>query len=267
MLNLVERYYDLSSLNEWARHEVHRTEYAVTWRALRDHLPPAPATLLDCGGGPGRYAVELARLGYDVALFDLSQGNLSVARTQAHAAHVTLSAYEQGNATDLTRFADASFDAVLMMGPLYHLPTAAERETAVREAYRVLKPGGVFCSAYISLYAMVRFLCKEDPEALLRDPQRLAAFWQTGLMQPQRGDGTEFLGYLIPPTDVKPLVEGAGFRVRTLLGVEGLSSMIDDKLNTLQGELWDAWVDLNYKVSSDPSLHGGCEHLLCIAQK
>jgi S-adenosylmethionine-dependent methyltransferase len=267
MMNLVERFYDLSSLNEWARHDQHRTEYAVTWRALKDHLPSAPATVLDCGGGPGRYAIELATHGYNVTLFDLSQGNLSVAKTQAHAANVTLTAYELGTATDLSRFVDNSFDAVLMLGPLYHLPTATERETAVREAYRVLKPGGVFFSAHISFYAMLRYLCKEDPERIVREPERVKAFLETHLLQPRLSDGTEFLAYLISPTDIKPLVESAGFNVRTLLGVEGLSSMIDDKLNALQGEMWEAWVDLNYKVASDASLHGGVEHLLCVAEK
>jgi len=54
----------------------HRTEFAVTMRALADHLPPPPARVLDCGGGPGRYAIELARQGYEVTLFDLSAGCL-----------------------------------------------------------------------------------------------------------------------------------------------------------------------------------------------
>jgi hypothetical protein len=52
-----------------------------------------------------------------------------------------------------------------------------------------------------------------------------------------------------------------------MLAAEGLSSMIDDKLNEAQGELWEAWVDLNYRVAADPSLQGGCEHLLAVAEK
>ncbi len=267
MLNLIERYYDLSSLNEWERLERHRLEYAVTLRALRDHLPPAPAMVLDCGGGPGRYAIELARQGYAVTLFDLSAGNLSVARTQAHAANATLAGYEQGNAIDLSRFADNLFEAVLLMGPLYHLTEAADREAALREAHRVLKPGGVLVSAFISYYAALRYYCKYDPEALLRDRERIEGFWGSGTFLPVQGDGTEFLAHFIRPTDVRPPIEAAGFRVRTVLAAEGLASMIDDKLNAAQGELWEAWVDLNYRVAADPSLHGGCEHLLAIAEK
>lgn len=263
----IERFYDLSSANEWARLERHRTEYAVTKRALKDHLPPPPARLLDCGGGPGRYAIELAKQGYAVTLFDLSSINLSWARTQAYAANVTLDGYEYGSASDLGRFADESFDAVLMLGPLYHLIELKDREAALRQSYRVLKPGGVLFAAFISQYAGLRFLLKEDPEFLARSPERVAAFWQTGSFPPERGDGTEFIAYFIPPAEVRPLIERAGLVVHTVLGVEGLASMIDDRLNTLEGEVWERWVEINYRLAADPGLHGACEHLLCVAEK
>ena len=46
----------------------HRTEFAVTKRALADYLPPPPARILDCGGGPGYYAIALTQQGYEVTL-------------------------------------------------------------------------------------------------------------------------------------------------------------------------------------------------------
>src|SRR5258706_16089973 len=132
MQSLIQHYYDLSATTEWARLERYRTEYAVTLRALQDYLPKPPSSILDCGGGPGRYAIELARLGYSVSLFDLSQISLSLARTNAHAANVSLAAYEHGSATDLSRFRDSSFDSVLLLGPLYHLTEAKDRELALQ---------------------------------------------------------------------------------------------------------------------------------------
>ena len=98
----VANLYDSMSEREWARMDRHRTEFYVTLRALREHLPPPPARVLDCGGGPGRYAVELARWGYDVTLFDLSTGNLALAREKAAEAGVTLAGFEQGTALDLS---------------------------------------------------------------------------------------------------------------------------------------------------------------------
>ncbi len=267
MLNRIERYYDLSSATEWARLEKYRTEYAVTLRALKDYLPAPPAQLLDCGGGPGRYAIELARQGYTVTLFDLSRINLSFARTQAYAANVTLAAYEHGTATDLNRFADNSFDIVLLLGPLYHLTVAAEREVALREAHRVLRPSGVIAVAFITRYAFLRYLLKERPEELSERAAELETFCQTGVLPAALTRDGEFIAHLIPPAEARPLVEAAGFRIKAGLGVEGLSTLIDDKLNMLQGEAWEAWVELNYQTAADPSLHGASDHLLVLAEK
>ena len=123
----IAAFYDQDPQHEWERMERHRTEFAVTLRALQEYLPPPPAAILDCGGGPGRYAIELARRGYAVILFDLSEGNLALARQKAEEAGVTLAGYEHGSALDLVRFADQTFDAVLLLGPLYHLVEEAER--------------------------------------------------------------------------------------------------------------------------------------------
>ncbi len=141
--NPVERYYDAGAQGEWERQDRNRTEFAVTWRALDDYLPKPPAAVLDVGGGPGRYSVGLARRGYAVTLFDLARNNLDFAQAKAAEAGAALAGCVQGNALDMSRFADASFDAVLLMGPLYHLLELDQRRTAVREACRVLKPGGV----------------------------------------------------------------------------------------------------------------------------
>lgn len=82
-MGYVAVHYDAHPEHEWERLQRHRTEFAVTLRALDTYLPPPPATILDIGGGPGRYAIELARLGYEVTLLDLSQANLALAKDKA----------------------------------------------------------------------------------------------------------------------------------------------------------------------------------------
>ncbi len=83
-------------------------------------------------GGPGRYAITLAQRGYSVTLFDLSPDLFSMARQRAADAGVVLMGLDQGTATDLTRYPDAKFDAVLLMGPLYHLLDGDDRRKAQR---------------------------------------------------------------------------------------------------------------------------------------
>ncbi len=261
----VERAYDADPQREWARLERHRTELALTRRALHEHLPPPPARVLDCGGGPGRYAIELAGLGYAVTLFDLSAACLRLAEEQAAASGVTLAAYAHGTATDLSRFADASFAAVLLMGPLYHLLEENERRQALAEAYRVLRPGGVLFASFITRYAGLRWAAVNAPTWPLENPELNELVLASGRQPPRAEPG--FVAYFAHPTEVVPLCQGAGFAVVTVLGVEGVISMIESGVNVLSGAAWDLWVDLNYRLAADPTIHGGNEHLLVVAVK
>jgi ubiquinone/menaquinone biosynthesis C-methylase UbiE len=264
----VERLYDKDPQYEWDRLHRHRTELAVTLRALREHLPPPPARVLDCGGGPGRFSIELTKLGYEVTLFDLSTGNLRMAREKAAEARASIARYERGTAIDLSHFADESFDTVLLMGPLYHLLEEKDRRRALAEARRVLCPGGLLFAAFITRYAPVRYTAAHDMATWPADkPDELESILERGLQPPQGEPGSTFVAYFCRPQEVAPLLRGAGFEIVSLLGVEGLVSMIEEHVNELTGEAWESWVEINYRAAADPAIHGGVEHLLAIAVK
>ena len=263
----VAQLYDSMPEREWARMNRHRTEFYVTLRALREHLPPPPARVLDCGGGPGRYAVELAGWGYDVTLFDLSTANLELAREKAAEAGVTLAGVEQGTALDLARFADSSFEAVLLMGPLYHLFEVVERRRALAEARRVLKPGGPLFAAFISRYAAHRDAAFRYPTEPVDRPGLYERIEADGVLPPATSGDPTFTAYFARPEEVAPLCWEAGFEVATVLGAEGLVSVIENQaVNALSGQAWDWWAEANWRTASDPSLHGAVEHLLVVAR-
>ncbi len=263
----VRSYYDQQPEHEWQRLERRRTEYAVTLRALREYLPSPPAQVLDCGGGPGHYAIELARRGYQITLFDLSSGNLNFAHEKAALACVSLAGYEQGTATDLSRFPDDGFDAVLLMGPLYHLLEEEARQKALFEAQRVLKAGGVLFAAFISRYAPMRYSAVEDPAWLWQQAEEARMILETGNRPPLPGDVSAFIAHFTHPSEVLPLMQKSRLEVVTVLAVEGLLSKIEDKVNQLSGTAWEAWVNLNYQAAGDPCIQGCVENLLAIAVK
>ena len=262
----VEGFYDNSAEREWQRLERHRTEYSVTMRALTEYLPPPPARVLDVGGGPGRYSITLTQMGYGVTLLDLSRGLLEFARAKAGEYGVSLESYVHGNALDLSSFSEGRFDAVLLMGPLYHLVRAEERQRAVAEAYNTLRRGGVVFASAITRYAPIRSAAVNGPDWILERQPPASELLSTG-MYISAPDGPFTDAYFAMPTEVAPLLEGAGFETLDLIGCEGVISLIEEAVNETTGKLWEAWVDLNYRLGKDPSVHGAVEHLLYIGRK
>lgn len=127
-------------------------EYFVTMHYIHKFLQPG-ARVLEIGAGTGRYSVALAKEGYRVSAVELVESNLDVLKKNA-AGLDNLEAF-QGDALDLGRFADGSFDVTLCFGPMYHLYEAAEQHRALDEAIRVTKPGGILLVAFLSAHAII----------------------------------------------------------------------------------------------------------------
>jgi ubiquinone/menaquinone biosynthesis C-methylase UbiE len=260
----IEAFYDAKVDYEWHRLERHKLEYRITSRNLQTFLRPG-SRVLDVGGGPGRYSIDLARQGHQVTLLDLSQKNVDFAKARAAEAGAPVAAFVHGNALDLTRYADNYFDAVLLMGPLYHLVDEKDRQQALAEAYRVLKPDGVLFAAFISRFAVVIDTLKDEPSPLNLDEMR--GYLRTGI-NPGSDDLEGFTAaYFMHPSAVKPLMEGAGFHTRRISAVEGPVAANEARINQLPDAEFDRWVDLVYELGTDPTMWGATEHLLYVGTK
>jgi ubiquinone/menaquinone biosynthesis C-methylase UbiE len=233
-------------------------------RALKEFLPPAPAKLVDIGGGPGRYSIELARQGYRVTLVDLSESNLALARQKVTEAGVALDGFIHANALDLSSLPSETFNAAILMGPLYHLLTADERHRALCETRRLLRPGGKVFAAFITRFAPFRDAAQKNQDWVHKDPAYAEHLMKTGVHN--NGDGFTD-AYFAHPDEVTPLAEGAGFTSLRLMSCEGVVASCEDYINTLTGKDWEIWADFNYQFSQDPSLLGASAHLLYIGCK
>jgi S-adenosylmethionine-dependent methyltransferase len=268
-LDEIEAFYDRNAQNEWDRLDRHRTEFAITLRAFEEHMPPPPLDVLDIGGGPGRYSIALAKRGYKVTLMDLSKRCLEFAKGKALESGIELTDYRHGTALDLSTFLDESFGVVVLMGPLYHLLEEDRRLRAIREARRVLKSNGLLFATIITRYAPVRWAAKNEPELVEQERKIL----ETGIWRPSL-DGTPSQArvgftdsYFANPVEMRQLMESEKFETLDLVACEGVISLIEEKVNELPGPVFDAWVELNYKLSEDPGVHGGAEHLLYVGRK
>jgi SAM-dependent methyltransferase len=246
-----------------------RLEFTRTCEVISRHLPPAPAVVLDVGGGPGVYALWLAGLGHEVHLSDPVPLHVEQARRgSAERPDRPLASAAVGDARMLDR-PDASADAVLMLGPLYHLTDRADRLAAWREARRVLKPGGVVLAAAIS-----RFASTLDGLRLgLFDDPAFARIAEQDLLDGQHRNPTGDPRYFTTtffhlPDELRGEAEEAGLTHEATLGVEGPGWLLQD---------FDRWWDdparrerllaVARAVEAAPSLLGVSAHLLAVARK
>jgi SAM-dependent methyltransferase len=138
-LSVLREYYDSGVERMRLDSALWIIEFERTKEILTRHLPNVPATVADIGGGPGRYAVWLAQAGYDVIHRDIVPLHVDQARVAADAAGIATDTDVDARSLDLT---DATVDCVLLLGPLYHLTHRDDRLRALREAHRVVRPGG-----------------------------------------------------------------------------------------------------------------------------
>jgi SAM-dependent methyltransferase len=261
-------YYGEGKEEERLRASLGRLERIRTREIMERHLPPAPSRLLDVGGGTGVYAFPLADRGYQVHLIDPVPLHVERARALSSTLAAPLVSADVGDARHLD-VADATFDVVLLLGPLYHLTDRRDRVTALAEARRVLVPGGLLLSAYISRFASA---CDGIQEGALRDPAFAANVERDltdGIHQNPTTRSEWFTtAYFHRPEEIQPEIEEAGLRFDKLIAVEGPGWMSQDL---------DAWLDdraarerllqVLRRLETEPSLTGSSAHLLAVARR
>jgi SAM-dependent methyltransferase len=260
--DVVEHY---QSEREEDRLQRHQLELVRTQEVLRRHLPPPPARVLDVGGATGVHARWLLADGYEVHLVDLAPRHVEVAVAELGDGGLT---GEVGDARQL-RFADAEFDVVLLLGPLYHLVERDDRLRALQEAGRVVRPGGLVAVAAISRFAS---LFDGLARQFLFDPAFRA------IVDGDLADGHHVnpddhpdwftTAFFHHPDELRDEIAESGLALLELVGVEGLATWL--------AALEPRWADPGDRavivesarlVESEPSLLGLSPHLLAVATR
>jgi ubiquinone/menaquinone biosynthesis C-methylase UbiE len=244
-------------------------EHARTQALLERVLPAPPATVADVGGGPGRYAIWLAERGYRVYLVDPVPLHVEQARAAALARpDLALAGAEIGDARSLS-LADASVDAVLLLGPLYHLTERAERLQVLTEARRVCRAGGVVVAAAISRFAStldgLRGGYLEDPAFA----DMAAGDRRDGRHRNPTGDPAYFTtAYFHRPDELAEECSAAGLLHEATLAVEGPAWLLSDLDARLADERRRAVLLAALDaLEAEPTLLGASAHLLAVMRR
>jgi len=267
----VKQYYHEQGEKEWkrlARDAYHRLEFDTTIHFVKKYLPNRKGLLLDAGGGPGRYTIELARLGYEPVLLDLSSDMLETAKK-----HIRKSGFArrvrqivQGSIDDLSAFKDETFDGVICLGgPLSHIVDRRRREKAIDELTRVTKKGSHLFISVIGRYAVL-------VNELVRLPKEI----ELDLFPRIRDTGDYFGGYgfapchFYLPEELKKSIENRGVEVLEMVGLEGLASGHSKETNRLAKTLpnaWKIWWETHLKTCTHPISVGISEHFMVVCKK
>jgi SAM-dependent methyltransferase len=244
-------------------------ERARTQELLLRHLARPPGVVLDVGGAAGAYAFWLADAGYEVHLLDPVALHVEQARAAAEArAGRSLASAQIADARSLP-FADASADAVLLLGPLYHLTQLEDRLRALGEALRVLRPGGLVFAAAISRFASfvdgLRGPLFEDPAFVSLVEGDLAR----GQHRNETGNPRYFTtAFFHHPAELAEEVAGAGLSLVDLFAVEGPGAITPDFARRWTDPLArERLLALVRAVETEPTLLGASPHLLAVARR
>ena len=250
----IQKTYELFDEDSRLNHsKAARVEFLTTTRYIECYLAPG-SSILDVGAGAGEYSLYFARKGYKVQALELAENNIKAFRKKIRPEdEIDL---VQGNAMDLSRYTDESFDAVLLFGPLYHLHKREDRLRCIAEAKRVCKPDGKLFFAFIS-HDMI----------FLTELSYRPDYFSTGDYNKEtfRLDDFPFVFHTVD--ECRGLLRESGVRLLHEVAADGVSELMADKINAMDDEGYAQYLRYHAYICEKPELLGMTNHLLFVGEK
>lgn len=261
--DIIRNFYDQNSQQEWDRLDRHPFEFAITTRMM-DRYIKAGDSILDIGGGPGRYSLHYLEKGNPVTLTDLSQGNIDFAMRLASERELPLRSLAC-DALLIQEHVEDKFDHVFLMGPLYHLLDEAERIQAVKSAIAMLKPNGILYASFLLMFSGIIYFLREAPEQVVQPSEKV---WLDAVRQQISWGGNAFTrAFFIDQDKVLPFMQQFDLELLHLFGQEGITSTHNYDLQMQPEEIQNAWINLSVDMCEIPKYLSHSEHAMVVARK
>lgn len=235
------------------RSKAARVEFLTTTAYIEKYLKTGDK-ILDLGAGAGEYSLYFARKGYEVTAVELATANI-----EAFQKKITKEDKVQlihGNALDLSRFEENSFDIVLLFGPLYHLSKEEDRQRCIAEAKRVLKPKGMIFFAFILNDMVILTEFSYSPTFFLENSYDHDTF---------KVEDFPFVFFTVEQT--REMLRKAGIEIQTEVASDGVSELLADKINAMEEESYLQYLKYHFYCCEKPEMLGHSNHLLTIGKK
>lgn len=262
----VRRHYDENPQMEWDRLSNHPFEFLLTTWMMEKYVKPGDR-ILDIGGGPGRYSIHFAKMGCEVTLVDLSEGNVALANEKAREAGVRIQAHA-ANCLEIDQLNLGEYDHVFLMGPLYHLLREEDRIRAVELALKRLKPGGLFYASFILAFSGIIFDLRNSGliERDLANPS--CAKLVDNLIHGENYVGPAFTDACFYHQDqILPFMQRFPLEKLHLFGQEGILAASEHSLFARSESEVQCWIGLARRLLERPELLSHSEHAMYIGRK
>lgn len=259
-MNFLENYYN--NYNEDGRllSQHGQVEYITTQKYIHECLQgDQRAKILEVGAGTGRYSVSLAKEGYTVTAVELVEHNISVLKSKLNGNEPI--EVVQGNALDLSRFEDDSFNLTLVLGPMYHLYSKQEKIKALSEAVRVTKQGGFILVAYcMNEPTIIQYVFGLNKLREVMDLKMITPDWHC-VSEPKD------LFELIRTEEIAELDNAVNVERIKLVATDGATNYVRDFIDEMNADTFAKWLDFHLKTCERQDIVGASHHTLDILQK
>lgn len=228
----------------------------ITTEKYMQQVIPAKSKILDACAGCGVYAFFLAEQGHIVTAGDYVEHNVNEIKKKQVQKPILHNIYA-GNATDLSRFSDESFDVVLNMGAYYHITDKEEREKSISECLRVLRPNGLFFLAYLNKFNNIIGYHEQWKDNF--------SFVEKNLERGYAEDDSLF--YKSTPEEIEEVTFRFKLRLLHNIATDGFKATIKETLNSMDEELFNRYMKYHFKICEIKSILGYSEHALAICRK
>ncbi len=233
-----------------------KVEFIVTLKYIHDYLNKMNnPKIIDIGAGTGKYSIELSNQGYDVTAIELVKHNLSYIKK-----YDKIKSY-QGNAIDLSRFKDETFDLTLLFGPMYHLIDENDKIKALNEAKRITKKDGIIMVAYImNDYCILTHGFKDNNilnaiENKMIDDSFKCIKWDNNLYSVYRIE------------DIDKLNEKVNLNRIKIITPDGPANYMRNTLNKMSDKEFDKFIEYVLSISDRKDMIGSSAHTIDILKK
>ena len=260
---VVESYENYKEEDRLTTNNARKIEFITTTRVL-DEVIDAESKILDCAAGTGVYAFWLADKGHDVIATDITPRHIDIINQTLKTKKYSMNTAVL-DATDMSCFADDSFDIVLNMGPFYHLITEEQREKCMKECLRVLRKGGLLVTAYIPRYYVFQYIATSNEKYL--DEHLAKQLIETGVLKHDDEKCFWTDTYYSSKDEMESIYRRYGLKIVDHFAQDGLAPLLSQKVDKWDENQFKTWCDYHYSVCREQSVLGASNHVIIIGRK